>query len=197
MPAKNQNEQQKAKASSQRHLPVLSLVSIWTFFAFCCAFWFFVPTKSHNEQCDVQMETSTKKQNEQQKAITSNKRHLPVLVFEIELILKNKKEQRRAAKGNERQMETLPKNQNEQQKATKSIFIHSHQFWTNGRWLISRAIKSQKEQRRATRSSEKQQKPTKSNKKQQRTSELEKPKRARKSHYEQRKTQKVQMETRL
>ena len=39
--------------------------------------------------------------------------------------LKNKKEQRRAAKGNERQMETRTKNQNEQQKATKSIF-HSH-----------------------------------------------------------------------
>ena len=32
------------------------------------------------------MEISTKKQNEQQKAKTSNQRHLPVLVFEIELI---------------------------------------------------------------------------------------------------------------
>ena len=48
---------------------------------FCCSSWFFVPTKSHNEQCDAQMETSTKIQNEQQKAIMSNKRHLPVLVF--------------------------------------------------------------------------------------------------------------------
>ena len=68
-----------------------SLASIWIFFAFCCcSFWFFVPTKSHNEQCDAQMETSTKDQNMQQKAITSNKRHLPVLVFEIELLLSQK-----------------------------------------------------------------------------------------------------------
>ena len=145
-----------------------SLVSIWIFFAFCCSFWIFVPTKSHNEHCDAQMETSTKNQNEQQKAITSNKRHLPVLVFEIELILfsKTKKKQRRAVKGNERQMETRTKNQNEQQRAFFiPIFIHSHQFWTCGRWLISRAMKSQKEQRRATKSNEKQQKATKSNKK--------------------------------
>ena len=97
-----------------------------------------------------------------QKAITSNKRHLPVLVFEIELILSQKQEkQRRAAKGNKRQMETRTKNQNEQQRAFFiPIFIHSHQFWTNGRWLISGAMKSQKEQRRATKSYEKQQKAT-------------------------------------
>ena len=53
------------------------------------------------------------------------------------------------------------------------IFIDSRQFWTCGRWLISRAMKSQKEQRWATKSNEKQQKATKSNTKQQRTSELE------------------------
>ena len=70
-------------------------------FAFCCSFWFFVPTKSHNEQCDAQMETYTKNQNEQQKAIMSNKRHLPVLVFETELILSQKQE--KATKGSERQ----------------------------------------------------------------------------------------------
>ena len=46
------------------------------FFAFRCSFWFFVPTKYQNEKCDVQMETSAKNQNEQQK-------HLPVFVFEI------------------------------------------------------------------------------------------------------------------
>ena len=49
----------------------LSLVSIWIFFVFCCSFWFFVPTKSHNEQCDAQMETSAKSQNEQQKVFAS------------------------------------------------------------------------------------------------------------------------------
>ena len=100
-------------------------------FAFCCSFWFFVPAKSQNEQCDTQMKTSTK-------------------------------------------------NQHEQQKTTKRLFIHSHQFWTNGRWLISRALRSQKKQRRERKSNEKQQKATKSNKKQQRTS-LEKRKRARKT----------------
>ena len=62
---------------------------------------------------------------------------------------------------------------------------------------MSRAMKSQKEQRRATKSNEKQQKATKSNRNQQRTPELEKPKRARKSQDEQRKAQKVQMETRF
>ena len=92
------------------------------FFGLLLLVLFFVRTKSHNEQCDGQMETSTKTQNEKQKAITSNKRHLPVLV---QFYLKNKKEQRRAAKGNERQMETRTKNQNERQKATKSI-LHSH-----------------------------------------------------------------------
>ena len=62
---KNQNEQLKTFACFK---PGFQL----DFFAFCCSFWFFVPTKSHNEQCDAQMETSTKNQNEQQKAITSN-----------------------------------------------------------------------------------------------------------------------------
>ena len=111
------------------------------------------------------METSTKNQHQQQKAITSDKRHLPVLVFEIELILSQKQEratksskrQRTAAKGNEQHMETRAKNQNEQQKATKSIF-HSHfrhsfapilVLW---KVLISRAMKSQKEQRQAAKS---------------------------------------------
>ena len=45
-----------------------SLVSIWTFFVFSCSCWFFVRTKSHNEQCDAQMETSAKNQTEQQKS---------------------------------------------------------------------------------------------------------------------------------
>ena len=66
-------------------------------------------------------------------------------------------------------MGTRTKNQNEQQKQQRAffmpIFIHSHHFWTNGRWLVSRAMKSQKEQRRAAKSNEKQQKATKSNKK--------------------------------
>ena len=92
---------------------------------------------------------------------------------------------------------TKTSNKKQQRAFFIPIFIHSHQFWTSGRWFISRAMKSQKEQRRATKSNEKQQKATKSNKKQQRTSELEKPKRARKNQDEQRRAQKVQMETRL
>ena len=59
-------------------------------------------------------------------------------------------------------METRPQNQNEQQKVTKSIFrahfIHLHRFWTYGSWLISRAMKNQKEHQRATKSSKEQQK---------------------------------------
>ena len=135
------------------------------------------------------METSTKSQNEQQKAIKSNKRHLPVLVFEIELILSQKQE--RATKGNELQMETCTKNQNEQQEAKKSLFhSHFHSFAPIlDLWKVV-DIKSNEKPERATKSSEKQQKATKSNKKQQRTSELEKPKQARKSQDEQRRAQK-------
>ena len=108
---------------SQRILSTqLSLVSIWTFFAFRCSFWFFVPTKSHNEQCDAQMETSTKNQNEQQKAITSNKRHLPVLVFEIELILSQKQE--RATKSSKRQRTANGNTHQKPKRATKSNKEH-------------------------------------------------------------------------
>ena len=101
---------------------MFSLVSIWTFFAFRCSFWFFVPTKSHNEQCDAQMETTTKNQNEQQKAITSNKRHLPVLVFEIELILSQKQE--RATKSSKRQRTANGNTHQKPKRATKSNKEH-------------------------------------------------------------------------
>ena len=86
----------------------------------------------------------------------SNQRHLPVLVFEIELIPKKKNEQRRAAKGNKRQMKTLTKNRNEQQEAFFiPIFI---QLGTNKRWLTSKAMKNQKKQKRALKSNKSQQK---------------------------------------
>ena len=110
-------------------------------------------------------------QNEQQKAITSNKRHLPVLVFEIELILidlKNKNEQRRAAEGNERQTETHTKNQNEQQKATKIIFhSHFHSFAPILDLWKMVDIKSNEKPERATTGNEKQWKAAKSYEEQQ------------------------------
>ena len=92
-------------------------------FTFCCSFWFFVPTKSHNKQWDAQMETSTKNENEQQKAITSNKRHLPILGFEIELILSQKQE--RATKSNRRQRTANGNTHQKPKQATKTIF-HSY-----------------------------------------------------------------------
>ena len=92
------------------------------FFAFCCSFWFFEPTKSHNKQCDAQMETSTKNQNEQQKAATSNKSHLPVLVFEIELILSQKQE--RATKSSKRQRRANGNTHQNPKRATKSNKEH-------------------------------------------------------------------------
>ena len=92
------------------------------FFAFCCSFWLFVPTKSHNEQCDAQMETSTKNQNEQQKTKTSNKRHLPVLVFEIELILCQK--QGRATKSSKRHRMANGNTHQKPQRATKNNKEH-------------------------------------------------------------------------
>ena len=136
---------------------------------------------------------------------TSNQRHLPVLVFEKELILSQKQARAtKSAKSNERQMETRPKNQNEQQKTTKSIFhSHFHSFSsTLDLWMVVdiKSKENQKEQQWAMKSNEKHQKATMSNKKQKWTSELEKPKRAIKKktkQKEQLKAQKVQMETRL
>ena len=81
---------------------------------------------------------------------------LLVLVFRTN---KNKKEHRRAAKGNKRQMETHTKNQSEQQKATKSknIFCsHFHSFAPIlDLWKVV-DIKSNEKPERATTGSEKQ-----------------------------------------
>ena len=83
------------------------------------------------------MQTSSKNQNEQQKAKTSNQRHLPVLAFEIELILSQKRQRttksskkQRRANGN-----TLQKPGQKPKRATRTnkkqqraffipIFIH-------------------------------------------------------------------------
>ena len=100
---------------------MLSLVSIWTFF-YLLLVSVFRTNKSHNEQCDAQMKTSTKNQNEQQKAITSNKRHLPVLVFEIELILSQKQE--RATKSSKRQRTANGNTHQKPKRATKSNKEH-------------------------------------------------------------------------
>ena len=83
---------------------------------------FFRSNKSHNEQCDAQMETSTKSQNEQQKAITSNKKHLLVLVFEIELILSQKQE--RATKSSTRKRTANGNTHQKPKRATKSSKEH-------------------------------------------------------------------------
>ena len=131
-------------------------------FACCCSFWFFVPTKTHNEQCNTQMKTSTKNQYEQQKAITSNnKRHLPVLFFEIELILSQKQE--RAAKSSKRQRTANRNTHQKPERATKSnkehfsfpfSFIRTNSEPMEGGWYQKqrKAMKSSKKLRRATKS---------------------------------------------
>ena len=68
------------------------------------------------------METSTKNQNEQQKAIKINKRHLPVLVFEIELILSQKQE--RATKSSKRQRKANGNTHQKPKRETKSNIEH-------------------------------------------------------------------------
>ena len=80
---------------------------------------------------------------------------------------KSSKKQRKATKSKNGHCSW--KNQNEQQRATKHIFhshfIHSSQFWTNGKWLTSKAMKKQKgnnKQPKTTKSSIKQQRATKS-----------------------------------
>ena len=103
--------------------------------------------------------------------MTSKKRHLPVLVFEIELILSQKQE--RSTKSSEKQqkaMETRPKNQNEQQRASKSNKEHfSFPFsfiCFNLDLLKVVDIKSNEKPERTTTSNKRQQKATKGNERQ-------------------------------
>ena len=133
-----------------------------------------------------------------QKAKTSNQRHLPVLVFEIELIISQKQERAtKGSKSNEQQMETRPKNQNEQQKTTKIFHSHFHSFAsTLDLWKVA-GIKSNEKPERATTGNEKQRKVLKSNEgqlKATKSKKSKKPKWAIKNQNEQRNAQKVQME---
>ena len=77
-----------------------------------------------------------KNQSEQQKAKTSNRRHLPVLVFEIELILSQKQE--RATKGSKKQRTANGNTPQKPKRATKSVFhSHFHSFAsTLGLWKV-------------------------------------------------------------
>ena len=91
-----------------------------------------------------------------QKTKTSNKMHLLVLAFYISKTRKSNEEQQKETNGKWKHAPKTNTSNKEQQMAFFiPILIHSHQFWTYGRWLISRAMKSQKEQRRATKSNEK------------------------------------------
>ena len=93
------------------------------FLAFCCSFWFFVPTKSYNEQCHALMETSTKNQNQQQKAMMSNNRHICLFWFlDIELILYQNQE--RAMKTSKRQRTANGNTHQKPKRGTKSNKEH-------------------------------------------------------------------------
>ena len=139
------------------------------FLPFIARFGFSYQQKVTTSNAMLKWKHPQKNQNEQQKAITSNKRHLPVLIFEIELILSQKQE--KASKGSKRQRTANGNTHQRPKRATKSNKEHfSFPF---------SFIRTNSGPR--------------SDKKQQRTSGLEKPKRARKNQDEQRKTQKVQM----
>ena len=146
----------------------LTLVSIWAFFTLCCSFGILVHTKNQNEQCDRQMETTTKSQNEQGKRNNEQRRQMSVLIFKdrINSIAQIKMRKQEHSKALKYKWEHSPKTRTsdkEQQKARKIIF-HSfffHSFATTGRCLTSRAIKSQKEQEQATKSHKEQQSATK------------------------------------
>ena len=119
------------------------------------------------------METSIKSHNEQQKAVTSSKRHLPVLVFEIELILSQKQE--KATKGSKRQRTANGNTHQKPKPATKSnkerfsfpfSFIRTNSGPMEGGCRHQdqgKARKSNKGQRKAMKSSEKLRRATKSN----------------------------------
>ena len=135
---------------------------------------------------NVQMARSTNNQNKQQNAKTSNRRHLPVLVFGIELILSQKQE--RATNRSKKQQTA---NGNTPQKPTTKSISHSRFYLfalALDLWKLT-DIKSNEKPERATTGNEKQQKATKSNKKHKQTSELERPKRAIKHQNEQRRAQ--------
>ena len=135
--------------------------------------------------------TSKKKQK---KAKTSNQRHLPVLVFDIELILFQKQEwatksskKQWTANGNTPQKPKRATTRNEkQQRAFFHFNFHSFASIPD-LWKVV-DTKSNEKPERATTGNEKQQKATKSNKTQKRTSELEKPKWAIKDQNEQQKS---------
>ena len=104
------------------------------------------------------METSTKKtQNEQQKAITSNKRHLPVLVFEIEERATKSSKRQRTTNGNKNQNPKWATKSNKEDFSFPFSFIPTSSGSMEGGW--------HQEQLKATRGNEKQRKAMKSSKK--------------------------------
>ena len=147
------------------------------------------------------METSTKNQNEQQNAKTSNQAHLPVLVFEMELI-QQRAAKSRTANGNKHQK---PKRATKINKKEQSIFYSFApllDLWKvvniksneNPKRATMRNNKKQ-EQRRATKSNaksnEEQQSATKSNEEQRRAMKSnEEQRRATKSNEKQRRAMK-------
>ena len=145
-------------------------------FAFCCSFWFFVPAKNQNNQCNVQIETSTRKPKRATKVITSNERHLPVLVFAILILRTDSISETRTS--NEEQKKTTndkwkhsPKTKtsnNKQLKPTKNTFdSHVHSFVPSlDLWKVI-DIKSNGKPERATTGNEKQRKAGKRNEEQQ------------------------------
>ena len=119
-----------------------------------------MPTRSHNEQCDAQMETSTKKPKRATKS--HNKRHFPVLVFKIELILSQKQE--RATKSTKRQRTANGNTHQKPKRTIKSIFhSHFHSFAPILDLWKAVDIKSNEKPERATTGNGKQQKATTSN----------------------------------
>ena len=120
--------------------------------------------------------TSTKNQNKQQKAITSNKRHLSVLVFEIQLILSQKQE--RATKSSKGQRTANGNTHQKPKRATKSnkenFHSHFHSFspildlciYILHLWKVV-DIKSNEKPERVMTGNEKQWKPAKSYEEQQ------------------------------
>ena len=125
----------------------------------------FRTSKSHNEQCDAQMETFTKNQNEQQTTFVCF--GFWDRIDSISKTRKSNEEQQKATNGKWKHTpKTKTRNKKQRRAFFIPIFIHSHQFWIYGRWLVSRAMKTQKNndgQRKAMKSSKKLRRATKSN----------------------------------
>ena len=89
---KNQDEQRKAQRV-QMETRLKAWFPVGLSLAICCQFWFFLQQQNPKRAMRCSYGNMYEKPNERQKVKQSNKRDLPVLVFEIEKTRTSNEEQ--------------------------------------------------------------------------------------------------------